>query len=224
MIHDPSMISKFQMHNVRQPRKYMRLCCIIIFDLAVFISFGMFLAAYGLQQVYLGPMKMLVNSFQRVGDMDAHGFYPELDTDVTYYDRQCTVEDISTKNCNDLIVTEKNSGAEAADTMMTHGAVVMKDILSADTAAELRNYLESRHAIKEELPFMENFFDEIGRLSLGLGVSDHPIIGRALEEVGNHRVLKTTIEGILGRDPAIVEISTLTTLYRAGSQGSLILY
>jgi hypothetical protein len=60
---------------------------------------------------------------------------------------------------------------------------------------------------------------EIGRLALGLGVSDHPIIAQALHEVGSHPLVKATVEGLMGEDPAIVEISTLTAAHGCEAQG-----
>ncbi len=195
-----------------------------VLEVLVFVSFTVLLATNGVQRLYCGPVKSLVESFKRVTDMDDQGFYPELDNDVTYYNRQCSSQDISTTDSNDLIVPQNSTSIEAADRMSTHGAVIMKDILSADTAASLRTYLESQHAVRDELPYMEVFLNGIGRLSLGLGVSDDSSIGRALEEIGSHSVLKSTIEGIMGSDPAILEISTLTTLYGAESQGELLLF
>ena len=41
---------------------------------------------------------------------------------------------------------------------------------------------------------------------------------QALEEVGNNERVQTTLEGILGPDPALAEISTLTA--RSGCQHS----
>ncbi len=207
-------------HN-KSFRSFYPIIVIIILDILLWASFALYLAAYGAQQVYLGPFTSLMESYKRIQDdnVDANGFYFDLDPDVTYYNRQCSSLDISTTDSNDLIIPQDSNRLQAADKMMVHGAVIMKDILSQGTAAELRDYLETRHAIKDQLPYMEVFFEEIGRLSLGIGTSDHPIIGKALEEVGNHSVLKTTLEGILGEDPAIIEISTLTTLHGAEAQG-----
>ena len=196
---------------------------ISVLEVSVLVSFTFLLATNGVQRLYCGPVKSLIKSFKRVDHMDEQGFYPKLDNDVTYYNRKCSSQDISTTDSNDLIVPQNSTSIEAADRMVTHGAVIMKDILSADTAADLRSYLESRHAVRDQLPYMDVFFNETGRLSLGLGVSDDPSIGRALEEIGSHSVLKSTIEGIMGSDPAILEISTLTTLHGAGSQGELLL-
>jgi hypothetical protein len=118
------------------------------------------------------------------------------------------------------MLAANTSKEQAADTMMTHGAVLIPHILTNDTATQLRDYLETRHAIQDRLPWHEKMWGEIGRLALGLGVSDHPIIAQALLEVGTHPVVKATVEGLMGEDPAIVEISTLTASHGAEDQGT----
>ena len=78
--------------------------------------------------------------------------------------------------------------------------------------------------IQQDLPWEEKFWAQLGRLSLSLwlGVDDHPIVGQALQVVANHPVVKKSVEGILGTDPAIVEISTLTTMHGAQPQGTVL--
>ena len=199
--------------------KKWRIIRLIFLDLPLALSFTLFLMTDGIQRLYAGPVAELIDSYKRVSDTDFQGLFPELDTDVTYYNRQCTVEDISTTNSDDLIISKNATGEDAADLMMEHGAVLIEDLISQDTAAELREYLETLHDIQDDLPYMEKFFEDSGRLSLGLGLEDNPMIGKALEELGRNRVFKTTIEGILGEDPAVIEISTLTTMYGAEEQG-----
>ena len=103
---------------------------------------------------------------------------------------------------------------------MTHGALLFPQILTPSTAQQLRDYLETRNRIQDQLSWFEKFWGDIGRLSLGLGVDDDPIIAQALQEVGHHQALHTALEGIVGPDPAIVEISTLTTMLGAQPQGT----
>ena len=174
---------------------------------------------YLLQALYNGPFTQLLKSFDVGSDMDDFGFYPTLDTDITYYNRQCTSEDISTQNANDLLIHPNYTKEDSAHVMMKHGAVVMKDVLSKDTSIKLREYLETRNAIQDQLSWFEKFWGEIGRLALGLGASDHPIIAQALYEVGTNPIVKKTITGIMGDNPAIVEISTLNAMYQCDDQG-----
>ena len=100
----------------------------------------------------------------------------------------------------------------------------MKNVLSESTAGRLREYLEVRHTAFHEngkaLPWDEMFWDgdNGARLSLGLGPDDAPIVAEAIAEVGANPQLKKTLESILGPDPAVVEVSTLTTMHGANPQ------
>lgn len=153
--------------------------------------------------------------------MDDQGFLSEFDDDVTYYNRQCTLEDITTTDSNDLIIPRNATNSQTAvDIMMEHGAIIMKDVLSTTTVSELREYLESRHDLEHELPYLEVLeVDNSERLSLNLGIGDHPVIGKALEEIGNNEEIKSILEGLLGSDPAIIELTSLTSFLGAKSQG-----
>ena len=194
----------------------------LILDVPLLLLFTALVLSYLTLNLYTGPLATYIQSFRRQGATDSMGFMPELDHEVTYYNRQCTEEDITTGNANDLLLSRKNiTREEAAHTMMTHGAVMIPNILSQDTAAKLRDYLEGRHEVFKagKLPFQENFWSEISRLALALGADDDPIVAQALSEVGSNTILKTTLEGILGEDPAIVEISTLSAMHGAPEQG-----
>jgi hypothetical protein len=164
-------------------------------------------------------MQSLIESYRRSGKIDKEGYYPDFFPDVTYYARQCDQDDVTTHDSNDIVLPYNSTASQAAHVMMTHGAVLFKDILTPQTAQQLRDYLETRNVIQDQLSWFEKFWGNIGRLSLGLGVDDAPIIAQALHEVGNHRGLQTALEGIVGPDPPLVEISTLTTMHGAEPQG-----
>ena len=191
----------------------------LVLDVPLLLLFVSVSSIYLLQALYNGPFTQLLKSFDVGSDMDDFGFYPTLDTDITYYNRQCTVEDVSTQNANDLLIHPDYTQEDATHVMMKHGAVVMKDVLSKDTSVKLREYLETRNQIQDQLSWFEKFWGEIGRLALGLGASDHPIIAQALYEVGTNPTVRKTITGIMGDDPAIVEISTLNAMYQCDDQG-----
>jgi len=212
-----------ELHSIktnRKPSPARRLCYGIldVLLLAVLLSAS---SVFMARHLYQGPLTKLVEALKRNEEVDERGYFPEYDPQITYYGRQCGKEDISTTQANDLLVPKNATSAQATDIMMEHGAVVIQDLLSKQTATELRNYLETRHAIQSELPWHEKFWESISRLSLGLGTRDDSSITKALEEVGNHPVLRRTLEGIVGPDAAIVEISTLTTMYQAEEQGML---
>ncbi|CAB9506426.1 Phytanoyl-CoA dioxygenase (PhyH) [Seminavis robusta] len=189
----------------------------IILEGPVVLLFAALLSVALVQRVYGTYVVPIVESYRRsemVGD-----FYPDYANDFTYYNRHCGPKDLSTRSSNDLLIQEHYTGTEAADVMLEHGAVAFQNALSNDTATELRAYLALKHHNKQNLSYNEVFWEEQNRLSLGIGTNDHPAIAKAMKEIGNHPVIKRTLEGILGPDPAIVEISTLTSLNGAHDQG-----
>mmetsp|Transcript_22667 Transcript_22667/g.53762 ORF Transcript_22667/g.53762 Transcript_22667/m.53762 type:complete len:1138 (-) Transcript_22667:139-3552(-) len=176
-------------------------------------------------EVWNGPMQTLLERFKMREDYSDLGLYNDLDHELTYYHRRCDHRDISTHDANDLLIDPTMTLKDRQEIVLTHGAVVMKDILSPAVARELRKYLETRHhefhSNNLELPWDELFWDGDGgnRLSLGLGPEDAPIVSRAIAEVGSNSQLKKTLEATLGKDPAVVEVSTLSTMHNADPQG-----
>ena len=193
-----------------------------LLDLPLWVTLGVASTTYAVKVFYHGPMQTLIESYRRSehNDKDRYGYYTDFFPDVTYYARKCDDRDVTTHDSNDIVVPSNVTMEEAADTMMTHGALLFQEILTPQTAQQLRDYLETRNRIQDQLSWFEKFWGDIGRLSLGLGVDDAPIIAQALQEVGNHQALHTALEAIVGPDPAIVEISTLTTMQGAQPQGT----
>ena len=181
-----------------------------------------------MQHFFTTILQPLTDSYRRTEGFD--GYFEEFRNDHTYYARHCSELDIpSTQSANDLLVpnmhqpgdTYEQTGQAAAERMLRHGALAFTNVLDNTTVQELRAYLSSRHAIRDQLSWNEVMWNgEDGtRLSLGLGTHDHPAITKALQQVGRHAALQAALEGILGPDPAIVEVSTLTSLTGAHSQG-----
>lgn len=191
---------------------------VLFVDLPFALLFLLLAVSLVVQRAYLTYVVPIAQSYKR-GEMNGD-FYENYDNHFTYYNRHCGPEDISTRSAGDLLIHEDYTGTQAANVMLEHGAVAFQNVLSNDTASELRAYLAQKHHEKESLGYNEVMWDEISRLSLGIGTNDHPtVIAEAMQQVGTHPVVKRTLEGILGPDPAIVEISTLTSLNGAEDQG-----
>ena len=202
----------------------------ILFELPVLLCFLLLLSTIFLKELWYGPLNSLIDSFKlKPNDNmdDLLGLYEARDNEITYYNRKCDIRDISTKDANDLVIEDNMTFNERRSTMLTHGAVVMKNILSKNTSTELRNYLEGRHQefhstnsdnTLNKLSWNELFWDgdDGSRLALGLGPEDSSIVKKAISEVGSNPELKKTLESIVGNDPAIVEVSTLSTMHNAG--------
>lgn len=177
------------------------------------------------KEVWYGPLEQFLQSFQLVSESNNLGLYRALDPELTYYHRRCDHRDISTHDANDLLIDPNMTVEERQEVVLTHGAAVLQDVLSHPTARELRSYLETRHhefhSNNLKLPWDELFWDgdNGSRLSLGLGPEDASIVERAIAEVGANAELKKTVEAIVGEDPAVVEVSTLSTMHDAEPQG-----
>ena len=192
---------------------------LVIVDVPLTALFLLLVTSVLIRHSYHAYVIPYVDAYRRSQPHKFTGFYSDFDHDMTYYNRQCDKSDITTRDAADLYIDpDAVTRSEAASTMMRHGAVVVPSVLKPSTATELRTYLESRHKIQSTLPWHEKFFEEEDRLALGLGAGDHPIVTEALRQVGTNPTVRTTLEGILGSDPAIVEISTMTSMAGAGDQ------
>mmetsp|Transcript_7089 Transcript_7089/g.14833 ORF Transcript_7089/g.14833 Transcript_7089/m.14833 type:complete len:998 (+) Transcript_7089:164-3157(+) len=197
---------------------------IIIIDLPLASLFLPFVLVLVVRYAYYGYVSQYMDSYGRRDVFERSGdgwrLLPQFQHDMTYYRRFCDWTDITTTDSADLLVgsdSAAHAGRVPVDVMMKHGAVVLKDVLRQDTASELRRYLERRN--REDLRWSLNFTVETsGRVSLGLGAGDSPIVAEALRQIGTNPTLKHTLEELLGPDPAIVEISTMTVLAGAEAQ------
>lgn len=202
-----------------------RLMRFLLWNAPLLACWSLLLVSFLVKEVWDGPLEKLLQSYKLRDEYTDLGTLSALDHDLTYYHRRCDHRDISTHDANDLLVDPDMNLKERQEIIMTHGAVVMKDILSHSTAQELRSYLETRHhefhSNDLKLPWDELFWDGDGgsRLSLGLGPEDASIVSRAITEVGYNSQLKKTLEATLGKDPAVVEVSTLSTMFDAEAQG-----
>jgi len=108
----------------------------VLFLLSVVLA-----VAFCLQSVHDDYFVPLVQRAERT--------YEDLMDDVTYYERECSAADISTRqnSAQDLFIRH-NSTNYGVDQMMTHGSVLFPDLLSPETAKELRQFVVKRnHAV-----------------------------------------------------------------------------
>lgn len=137
-----------------------------------------------------------------------------LQQESTYYPRHCDERDISTTSLHELTVDERTPWT----TIMTHGVGLMKHVLSEDTATDLRDYILFRN---EELSTTENLPVDAPdhRWSFGIGANEHPSVTRALLELSHHEHLSQTLQKLLGTNPAMLELTSITVDYGAMPQG-----
>ena len=137
--------------------------------------------------------------------------------EITYYDRRCDPSDISTRNVADLLIQSNYTKDDCVHHMMVHGASMYPDLLTADTAIKLRQFVLRRNAEltdKDAITVIENK----QRWSFGIGANEDPSVAKALKEIATHPQLAPALEGIAGHDPAVIEMTAITSAYGAKDQ------
>ena len=91
------------------------------------------------------------------------------------------------------------------------------DLLTADTAIKLRQFVLRRNAEltdKDAITVIENK----QRWSFGIGANEDPSVAEALKEIATHPQLAPALEGIAGHDPAVIEMTAITSAYGGGKK------
>ena len=153
--------------------------------------------------------------------------FPQLDlmvwdderklTENTYYDRTCTIDDMTAFSAEELIIPKRFSTEERVDHMMTHGMSIYSDIIRPETADKLRSYVMQRNkdmTENEAIPVIGNK----QRWSFGIGANDDPIVSEALRQIATHDTLRPALEKIVGVNPAVIEMTAITSAYGASDQ------
>ena len=133
---------------------------------------------------------------------------------LTYYERHCNSEHITTDDIGTLLLPRNVTPAEATRHMVRHGVQVYPQILTASTANAVRQYILDRNQKEEGFFVIENK----GRFSFGIDVNADPSIQQALSEIANHKSLVPALEQIVGPNPAIIEFTAITSVYGADEQ------
>lgn len=141
----------------------------------------------------------------------------DLFDEFTYYERPCSVLDVTaTQEQGDLLLLKNKE--TAVDQMMTHGALMIPEILSGAMVQELRDFVvQKNNAVRgtaDEYPVSQG----LNRISYGIEAAEHPAVIRALKEIHDNSVLQGTLETLMGRNPALTEITAITASYGAPDQ------
>jgi ectoine hydroxylase-related dioxygenase (phytanoyl-CoA dioxygenase family) len=174
-------------------------------DLPLATLFVCLVVAYGVRHVHDHLFVPLLHQIRRTDE--------QLIEEFTYYERTCTATDVTTHNITDLVVTLNSSIAQAVDQMMTHGVLLIPQVLPPDIVRDLRRYLVKRTS---HLPETEMIPVSQGanRRSFALDVTESEIVTRAIEHVAYNNVLQPLIEDLVGgTDPAVTEITAITAYF-----------
>ena len=171
----------------------------------VFAAYFAAVWAHRVNDLYLEPqMKAMV--------WDNERRYAE----VTYYQRECDADDQSTFDGAELFLPMNATANDAYQHQLIHGLTVFRSVLSDKTATDLRTYIRSKNfklADKDSIFVIENK----KRYSFGLG-TEEPSVANAVMELASHARLKPALEKILGPNPALIEMTAITSTYGAKDQ------
>ena len=136
--------------------------------------------------------------------------------DLTYYTRECSVDDMSTMKGADLFLPRDVTPLDAYYHQLKHGFTVFQSILQPETCEKLRSYVvaKNREITKEESIYV---IEGQNRYSFGLG-TEEVSVRNALMEIGNSPRLRPALEAILGPDPALIELTAITATNGAVAQ------
>jgi hypothetical protein len=136
--------------------------------------------------------------------------------EMTYYNRRCDDHDMSTTEGHDLFLSETATPQDAYQHQLRHGFTVFPNVLSDETATNLRNFVVSRNRNLDE---SEAIFvlSNTNRYSFGLG-TEEPSVTKAMMELASNKRLKESMEKIIGPNAALIEMTTITSAYGAENQ------
>jgi hypothetical protein len=136
--------------------------------------------------------------------------------EITYYSRSCSREDVSATHPFELVLSSEASSEEFREHQLKHGFSYISDVISPETAAKLRQYIDSRN---RNLTDQESIYLIQGdnRFSFLFG-TEETSVRNALVEIGTHKQLGKALTAILGADPAMIELTAISSSYGAIDQ------
>ena len=182
--------------------------CIIV-DAPLSILFLFYMLTISLEHIFNTYLEPQIHLMQWNDDRRSK--------EMTYYSRICDENDMTTFESDDLIIGKNFSTNDCVHHMMTHGMSLYPDILTSDTATNLRDYILRRNKALTEDDEIYVINNE-NRWSFGIGVNDDPIVAKALNELSTHPKFRPALEKIAGINPAVIELTAITSAYGAEDQ------
>ena len=186
---------------------------VLFLDLPLAALFVTLLGSYHARYLYKEYFVHVIKAAGRASSDD------QLQSEYTYYDRECTKHDMSTHTISDLLLTNSTTPTEAVHHMMKHGATVIPRVLQPSTVQALREFIVRRNTeLTDEDAIIVSQGEGNTRTSFGIDATEDPIVSIALKEIATHPMLQPLIEGLVGTDPAITEITAITARFGAKHQ------
>lgn len=137
--------------------------------------------------------------------------------DLTYYHRECLPDTITAREPSELMIEENFSANDCMNHMMIHGMSMYKNILDDETSDSLRSWILERNKSLKKTDEI-NVISNENRWSFYIGVNEHPSITKALNQIVHHEQFRPALEKIVGPDPAVIEMTAITSSYGAEDQ------
>lgn len=203
-------VSNTNENQKQKPSVFLSFLRTILIDVPLSLLFVALLASLSANYLYDAYYIPLMDALQWPGDTSRD------ETENTYYDRHCTANDITTRSAHDLIVPPNESARDASLRTQKHGMTVFPKVVSDDHAASLRDYILHRNAALKETD-MDYIWLISGnnRWSFKLG-ADAPGAADVLRDIAAHPKLRPTLEELMGDEPALVELTAITSAFGAG--------
>jgi hypothetical protein len=130
----------------------------------------------------------------------------------TYYSRKCDASDISASDAMPLFLDKNEATPQGAyDTFLEHGFVAFPQLLEAELASELRQFVLKKN--RQTDPEGENniLHSADHRWLVTLGADEDEVVADTLKAVATHPLFRESIQKILGLNPALIELNVITS-------------
>lgn len=134
--------------------------------------------------------------------------------ELTYYHRICDGSDVTATSVNDLIISTNATNQEATRHMLKHGASLYQNLLTPETASELREFIDKENKRQKGWFVIENE----NRYSWGIDMNMHPAFQTYWKELASNEQLVKALQSTIGPDPAVIEFTAITSSYGALDQ------
>lgn len=134
--------------------------------------------------------------------------------ELTYYNRLCRDEDVTTNNTADLLIHPDMDSEDCMLHMLTNGVSIYPNLISDETATAARDFILKRNKLEENWGVISNK----NRWSFGIDVNSDPSIQQALKEISANEQLNAALRKIVGPDAAVIEFTGITAAYGAADQ------
>lgn len=179
----------------------------LLLDLPLMLVFALYIATVLLHKIHDDYLAPQIELMKFLGDERDH-------LDTTYYHRDCDGRDVSATSINELIIEDEASTEDAMRHMLKHGVSMYPNLLTPETAWELREFIDEGNGKQEGFDVIENEH----RYSWGIDVNMHPAINKFWKELASNEKLVKALQAIIGPDPAIIEFTAITSAYGAKDQ------